>query len=209
MITDGQMAAFGIACVALIAVPGPSVLFIVGRALEAGQRTALATVVGNALGTYTVAVIVSVGFGPVIQRFPASLTVLKFIGAAFLCWLGLAAIKNRKNVVVAAPGQPDQRQRDWVALRQGYVVGGTNPKAFVVFAVILPAFLRPDAEPLMAQMLILAVVPVAIGLFCDSAWAAFSGAAREWFARSAARMHRMSLLGGALMIGLGLAMAFT
>ncbi|GAA3950880.1 putative translocator [Amorphoplanes auranticolor] len=203
------MAAFGMACVVLIAVPGPSVLFIVGRALEAGQRTALTTVVGNALGTYTVAVIVSVGFGPVLQRFPACLTVLKFVGAAFLCWLGLVAIKNRKNVVVGVPGQPGQRRRDWAALRQGYVVGGTNPKAYVVFAVILPAFLRPDIEPLVAQMLILAVVPVVIGLLCDSVWAAFSSAARKWFARSAARMHRMSLLGGALMIGLGLTMAFT
>jgi threonine/homoserine/homoserine lactone efflux protein len=210
MITSSQILTFGAACVALIAIPGPSVLFIVGRALASGRRAALSTVWGNALGTYTIAVLVALGFGPILQRFPSSLVILKFVGAAFLCWLGIASIRNRKNAIPRnEAGVPDAAGRDWAALRQGYIVGATNPKAFIVFAIIMPPFLRADAHPMMVQMLALAVIPALIGVVCDSAWAAFSGTARQWFARSASHMEGLGLMGGVLMIGLGLMMAAT
>ena len=129
MLTLGQVAAFGAACVVLIAVPGPSIFFIVGRTMALGRRAALATVVGNAFGTYTLGLAVSLGAGPLIQRFPGSIVAVKLVGAAFLCWLGVQAIRHRDDhLTKPTPDPTAQRQATLVALRQGFIVGGTNPK---------------------------------------------------------------------------------
>jgi threonine/homoserine/homoserine lactone efflux protein len=208
MLTYGQIFAFAGACLVLIVIPGPSVLFVVGRTLALGRKIALATVLGNALGTYTVGLAVSIGFGPLIQGHPATLAVMKFVGAVFLCWLGVQAIRSRSThskipellqdagrLVAFLPG-----------IRQGYVVGVTNPKAFMVFAVIMPPFLDETARPLALQMALLATTPVLIGLLSDAAWAIFADVARRWFSGSRRRMKILSITGGGLMIGLGLAM---
>jgi len=85
-------------------------------------------------------------------------------------------------------------------LRQGYIVGVTNPKVLVVFAVIMPTFLVQSVQPLAVQMILLALVPVIIGLLSDSAWSVFSGAGRRWFADNDKRMSMLSVIGGCLMI---------
>lgn len=207
MLTYGQVVVFAGACLVLIVVPGPSVLFVVGRTLTLGRRVALATVLGNALGTYTVGLAVSIGFGPVIQGHPATVAVMKFVGAAFLCWLGVQAIRSR-SAHSEMPGfsQDTGRPVAFSGIRQGYVVGATNPKAFVVFAVIMPPFLDETARPLALQMALLGTVPVLIGLLSDAAWAIFADVARRWFCGSRRRMEILSVTGGGLMIGLGLAM---
>jgi threonine/homoserine/homoserine lactone efflux protein len=192
-------------------VPGPSVLFIVGRALAAGRRAALATVLGNACGTYTVAVLVALGFGPLLQHVPALLTIIKVGGGLLLILLGILAIRSRPRP--PGPAAPVDRPPahggptlDRTALRQGYAVGLTNPKAFLVFAVIMPPFLRADVRPLAAQMALLALVPVFIGLACDAAWATASSVARDWFGNSGKRLRVLRITGGTLMALLGLLM---
>lgn len=208
MLTWGQVAAFGAACVILIAVPGPSVLFIVGRTIALGRRAALATVAGNAIGTYSLGVIVALGVGPMIQRFPIYLSIIKLFGAAFLCWLGVQAIRHRNdNLPASVAVSTVRRQATLIAMRQGFVVGVSNPKALVVFAVIMPPFLNEAAPPLILQMVFLAFVPVTIGLLSDSAWAISSDLARRWLSGSDARLRALSAVGGGMMIGLGLLMA--
>lgn len=205
MLTTAQVGAFAAACVVLIAVPGPSVVFIVGRAVALGRRAALLTALGNAGGTYTLGLAVALGAGPLFERFPATLIVVKLVGAAVLCWLGVQAIRHRGDLDVAPAALPALRRRAGaLALRQGYLVGLTNPKALVVFAVIMPPFLTTSTGPLAVQMALLALVPVTIGLLTDSAWAAASGTARGWLASSPRRRRALGVTGGTAMIGLGL-----
>src|SRR5260370_21346831 len=92
MVSAGQLLAFAVASFIMIVIPGPSVLFVIGRALAHGRRTALATVVGNAAGVYVVAACVALGGGTLVERSAVVLTGAKVAGAAHLVWLGVQAI---------------------------------------------------------------------------------------------------------------------
>src|SRR5215468_9875020 len=98
MISSGQLAAFAVASFVLIIIPGPSVLFVIGRALAHGRRTALASVVGNAIGAYVLVVLVSVGAGALVERSAALFLALRLAGAAYLVYLGVQAFRHRHSM---------------------------------------------------------------------------------------------------------------
>ncbi len=104
MITGEQLLAFGLAALILIAIPGPSVVFVIGRALSYGRGIALATVAGNSLGLLVIVILVALGLGVVVQESVLVFTMLKFAGAAYLVWLGVQAIRQRKNFDVSEAG---------------------------------------------------------------------------------------------------------
>jgi threonine/homoserine/homoserine lactone efflux protein len=208
MISAGQLLGFTLTCLIVIAIPGPSVLFVVGRALAHGRRTALASVVGNVLGVQVVAVSVALGVGALVQRSAAVFTVVKLLGAAYLAWLGIQAIRHRHSLgealdVAVAP-RGDRR-----AASEGFLVGVTNPKAYILFAAVLPQFANQAAGHIPVQLLLLSLVSLPIGLICDSAWGLAASGVRTWFARSPQRLALVGGLGGLAMIGLGLTLAFT
>jgi threonine/homoserine/homoserine lactone efflux protein len=204
-----QFLAFALLSVAIIAVPGPSVLFTVGRALSVGRREALLTVVGNAIGAYLQAIAVAVGVGVIVERSVVVLTVIKFAGAAYLVFLGVQAIRQRRKVTEAlARGVPTVLPSHRV-LRDGLVVGVTNPKVIVFFVVALPQFTNPAAGSVPLQMLVLGAVFAAVALMLDSLWALLASTARTWFARSPRRLELVGGTGGLMMIGLGATIAAT
>ncbi len=207
MVTWHQLAAVAVATGLLIVIPGPSVLFIVGRALTHGRRVAVASVVGNTTGCLLVAMLIAVGLGEVLQRSETAFLVIKFAGAAYLVWLGVQALRNRRHLVSAgeAPSPPSVP----VAVRTGLIVGLTNPKAFVIMAAIVPQFVDRTAGNVTAQLLLIALVPVLIGFVSDTAWALAAGTARDMLAARADRVRTLGRLGGVCMIGLGVTVAAT
>jgi threonine/homoserine/homoserine lactone efflux protein len=200
--------AFAVASAILIVIPGPSVLFTVGRALAYGRRTALATVCGNAAGNYLVASCVAVGLGTVVQRSAQVFLAVRLAGALYLIWLGLQAFRKRASLAGAfatdAPGRSDRR-----AVREGFVVGVTNPKAYILFGAVLPQFVDRAAGHVPVQMLLLALISIAIGLVSDTTWALAAGGLRAWFARSPRRFALVGGAGGLAMIGVGISVAVT
>jgi threonine/homoserine/homoserine lactone efflux protein len=208
VISSGHLLGYAVASFVLIVIPGPSVVFVIGRALAYGRRTALSTVCGNAAGNYVVAVCVAVGIGAVVQRSAAVFTALKLAGAVYLIWLGVAAIRRRKGLATAfgaAAAAPCGRS----AAREGFVVGVTNPKALILFGAVLPQFVDRTGGHVQIQMLVLALVSIAIGLCSDSMWAVTASAVRRWFARSPRRLELVGGAGGLAMIGVGLTIALT
>lgn len=208
MVSPGQLIALALACAVLIAVPGPSVMFVVGRALSYGRRTALASVVGNSIGCYLAAVCIALGLGPLLQRSDMLFSVIKYAGATYLVWLGIQAFRHAQPVAADATA-PAPAGSSWRSVRTGVLVGATNPKTFIIFAAVLPQFVNPDAGPVTAQMLQLALVPILIGLLTDSAWASAAGRARDWLALSPRRTTMIGRVGGLSMIGLGVSVAAT
>ena len=207
-VTLHQILAFGLAAVIVIAIPGPSVLFVLGRALAYGQRVALASVLGNTLGLFVVMTLVSVGLGAVVAESIVVFTVLKIAGAAYLVWLGAQAIRHRHGIHVDATDGRAHLDR-WTAIRQGFVVGVSNPKGFMIFAALLPQFVERDQGNVPAQMFTLGLVAVLLGLVCDSVWAVAAARMRDWFNASDARGRGLGLAGGVSMIGLGVGIALT
>jgi threonine/homoserine/homoserine lactone efflux protein len=202
-----QLLGFGLAALVLIVIPGPSVVFVVGRAVSYGQRIALASVAGNTAGLFVVMTLVALGLGAIVAESIVVFTVIKLLGAAYLVWLGVQALRHRREMrvdtgTVRAPLTPR------AAVRQGFVVGVSNPKGFLIFAALLPPFVDADHHVPM-QMFVLGSVAVVLGLLCDSVWALAAGRARDWFAGSARRGSALGAIGGTSMIGLGIGMALT
>jgi threonine/homoserine/homoserine lactone efflux protein len=133
---------FAITAFVLIVVPGPSVLFVVSRGVALGRRAALATVIGNTGGVMVQAVLVALGLGALVERSDAVFTVVKLAGAAYLLVLGLRMLRNRHGLAQLhdATEVPKGTRR---IVREGFLVGLTNPKAVIVFTVVLPQFADP------------------------------------------------------------------
>lgn len=208
MISPADLSGYALASFVLIVIPGPSVIFVVGRALAYGRRTALATVLGNSAGNYLVAICVAAGIGTLVQRSAQAFTVVKLFGAGYLIWLGIQAWRRRGTLArafaEAAPARSDRR-----ALREGFVVGVTNPKALILFGAVLPQFVSRSAGHLPVQMLLLSLVSIGIGLMSDSTWGLAASHLRAWFARSPRRLAIVGGAGGVAMIGVGVTVAVT
>jgi len=210
MIPISHVLAFAALAAVLIAVPGPSVLFTVSRAVTVGRRGALFTVVGNELGLVVQVIAVSFGAGALVQRSAEVFTAIKLAGAVYLVYLGVQAIRHRQSMAVALAGKlpPVTGGR---ALRDRFMVGVANPKTIVFLTIALPGFTvtGPGSLPVPAQMIILGMLFPVIALPLDSVWAVAAGTARQWFTRSPRRLAMIGGTGGLAMIGLGISLAAT
>jgi threonine/homoserine/homoserine lactone efflux protein len=208
VVSAGQVAAFAAAALVLIVIPGPGVLFVIGRALAHGCRTALLSVAGHAAGNWVVAVCVALGVGTVVERSAAVFTAVRLAGGAYLVWLGVQAFRRRHSLARVLDNAAAPRG-DVRAAREGLVVGVTNPKAVILFAAVLPQFVDRSAGHVPVQMLILSAISIVIGLASDSCWGLAASTVRSWFARSPRRLGLVGGAGGLAMIGLGLTLALT
>jgi len=197
----------GVAAI-VIAIPGPSVLFTISRALTSGRRTALLTVVGNEAGLLLQAVAVAFGMGVLVERSVVVFTAVKLLGAGYLVYLGVQAVRHRASLAEAV-GARTSPVRPLRALGDGLVVGTMNPKTIVFFAAILPQFTDRTAGHPVPQMLLLGVLFSSIALILDSVWAVVAGAAGQWLSRSPRRLAAIGGTGGLVMIGLGVSLAAT
>jgi len=207
MVPLDNLATFALAALALAALPGPSVLFIIGRSLSLGRAAGLLSVVGNASGVALQVAAVAAGIGALVASSIVAFTIIKFAGAAYLVYLGVQAILHRNDVSDAA-SRPAPR-----TLRRVYgeavIVGVSNPKSIVFFVAILPQFVDRGAGSLPLQLAELGLVFLVSAMTFDSIYALTAGQARTWFATNPRRMSRLGATGGVLMIGLGGGLALT
>lgn len=207
MLPLANLVAFALVAIPIILLPGPSVLFIIGRSLSLGRVGGLLSVVGNAIGGLVVVAAVAFGVGIVIAQSVVLFTIVKIAGAAYLIYLGVQAIRHRRAGVDARAGSPTHA-RPLRLLVQGVIVGVTNPKTIVFFIAVLPQFVDYPSGGIPMQMLVLGTIFVLIALATDSVWALLAGVARDWFARSPRRVSVLGASGGVAMIGLGVGSLF-
>ncbi|MBB5633916.1 threonine/homoserine/homoserine lactone efflux protein [Cryobacterium mesophilum] len=207
MIPAANLLAFGLASIPLIVIPGPSVLFTIGRSLSLGRVGGLLSVVGNAAGALVISIAIAFGLGSLLEESVVAFTIVKFAGAAYIIFLGIQAIRHRRQKADAVTA-PVARRGAWRTVWEGFVVGVTNAKSIIFMVAVLPLFVDHTAGGIPLQILLLGVVFVIVALVSDSAWALAAGAARDWFARSPKRIATLSATGGAMMIGLGAAVLF-
>jgi threonine/homoserine/homoserine lactone efflux protein len=209
MVSTDRLLAFAAMSFLLIVIPGPSVLFVVGRALAQGRRAALTTVVGSTLGAYVLVVVVALGVGSVVERSILVFTTLKLIGAAYLVYLGVKAWRQRGSLHAALTGDGPKQQGSLRTFWEGFAVGVANPKTIMFFAAVLPQFVDRGQGHVMGQMLLLGLVFSVIALASDSVWGLVAATTRSWFAGSPQRLSVVGGVGGLTMIGLGVTVAAT
>lgn len=208
MIPTDRLLTFAATAFILIVIPGPSVLFVISRGMTLGRRAAIATVLGNTAGVLVQVTAVAIGIGSLVQRSAVVYETIRFIGAAYLIFLGVRAFRERKrlrHVLDAAVVVKSPRR---ISL-EGFVVGVTNPKAAVFFAAVLPQFADPSLGHVPLQILGLGLVFAAIAVVSDSAWGIAAGSLRAWLGRSPARLERLGGAGGLAIVGLGVHLAVT
>lgn len=203
MPTLTQLAAFTIASIVLIEIPGPSLLFALGRALTVGRRDAVLSVVGNASGVLVQGVAAALGLGALVAASTTAFTVLKLVGAAYVIYLGIQAIRHRGDARAALEQDGAARRTSgFAAVRAGFVVGVTNPKTIVFLMAFLPQFIAADA-PAVPQLLLLGALFAVLACASDVIWVLAASQARTWFARRPERLDGLGLTGGVMMIGVG------
>jgi len=209
MLPTHHLAAFFVTVYVVVLIPGPSVIFIVSRGIALGRRAALATVLGNSCGFATLLLVVSLGLGAIIERSDAVFVTLKLIGAAYLVYLGVRNVRDRKALakLLGVGGiTPKPMAR---IIREGYVVGVTNPKGLIIFTAILPQFIDRSQGHATLQLLTLGAICIGLAMISDGAWGLGAGSARAWLGRSPRRLERLSATGGVMLVGLGVGLAAT
>jgi len=198
MIDTGRLLAFMLTAAVLVVTPGPGVLFIVSRGVSLGRRAALATVFGHFLGLMVQMCAIAAGVGAIVHESIVVFSALKLIGGCYLVYLGVQAFRKRHDLAASLTSEHTRTPLRRI-VRDGFVVGVSNPKAFAIFASVLPQFVAPD----------LGHVFGGVALVSDSVWGLAAGTARAWLSRSPRRLAAVGGTGGLLTVGLGVRLAAT
>ena len=199
----GDVIAFAIASFLIIIIPGPSVLFTIGRGISFGRKAALVHVAGNSVGMLTGSLAVAIGIGSFVQSSDVAYAVVGVLGGGYLIYLGYDAVKTRKDVAQALVTKADPKPMGQL-FRQGFVVGFLNPKSLVFFAAILPQFVDRSQGQVILQMIFLAMIFFVIAVISDGTWGIVAGTARHWLAGTPTRIEKISGAGGFVIIALGI-----
>ena len=176
MLPTDHLPAFLLTVYVLILVPGPSVLFVVSRGVALGRRAAMATVLGNTAGLAFQGALVCAGLGSLLAKSDAVFTTLKLIGAAYLIILGIRTIRDRGHLAGALSGLEMEPRSVGRILREGFVVGATNPKGLLIFTAVLPQFIEPAQGHATLQLATLAAICCVV----TSSWWAIQASVRPW-----------------------------
>jgi len=199
--------AFIIASVLLAVTPGPGVFYIVARSLAEGRLSGLASVAGVALGNLGNAIGASLGLAALFAMSSLAFTIVKYLGAFYLFYLGVQAIRSTRVVShrdeVPLPGASRGR-----IFLDGFVVAQLNPKTGVFFAAFLPQFIQSPSAPV-GQTITLGIVFVLIAAATDTIYALTAGAVRPWLQRAKGVTAVAKYGSGGVLIGLGLVTAFS
>ena len=188
----------------IILAPGPSVLFVIARAIAWGRATAVFTVAGNVTGAFSLSVFVALGLGPVLERSEIAYIAVQWGGGLYLIYLGIEAIWKRSVHAADMANQGDVAPSIRRSIRDGFWVGALNPKGVVFFAAVLPQFIDRERGSITAQLIFLGAVFAVLAFVSDGSWGVLAGTARNWLATDSKRLEKLRATGGVIMIVLGL-----
>ena len=208
MIIPSRLPEYIVAAMIIILAPGPSVLFVIARAIAWGRKVAVFTVAGNVTGSFVLSVFVALGLGPILQRSDIAYTAVQWGGGLYLMYLGFDAIKHRKVHAADMTNQGNTEPTALRSMRDGFWVGALNPKAIVFYAAVLPQFIDRDKGQITAQLILLGAIFSTLAFISDGSWGLLAGTARAWLANDPSRLEKLRATGGSIMIILGLSVLF-
>src|SRR3990172_4875280 len=170
--------AFLLITLILVLTPGPIVTLVIATGATRGARAGLITVAGSSVGNALLITGIALGLSIVIEHAAVIFEWLRWIGAAYLIWLGIQAWRHAGESEGVAP------PRGHVYFRRGFLAAITNPKTIAFFTAFLPQFIDPSL-PAGHQLLVMCTVAIAMAAVTDCGWAILAGAGRAFFLRRA------------------------
>jgi threonine/homoserine/homoserine lactone efflux protein len=201
-----QLYKFVVTSIVILLIPGPSVLFVISRGIILGRRAAIATVLGNSTGAFVQMALVALGLGAAVEKSVTVYNVIKFVGAAYLVYLGVQAFLHRADAALVINNDAPTKSLRRI-VREGFVVGISNPKLLVFASAALPNFVDRKRGYVPIQMLTLAALFALLSLLTDGTYATIAGTARKWLSRKPQRLSTISGAGGIAIVGLGINLA--
>lgn len=200
------LSVFALAVLAFAAVPGPAVFYVVTRSVSQGRRAGVVSAAGIAAGTLVHVVAATVGLSALLSSSATAFSIVKYLGAAYLVYLGVRALRRDGNgdESPAAPAQTLRR-----LFRDGVVVAVLNPKTALFFLAFLPQFVEAGRGPAQVQLAVLGLVLVAIALASDAGYAMATGSAGNWLRNRGQLLRRSRFVTGGAYITLGVTAALT
>lgn len=205
MVIPSRLVEYIIAAMIIILAPGPSVLFVIARAIAWGRKVAVVTVAGNVTGAFVLSSLVAFGLGPILQRSDLAFATVQWGGGLYLVYLGIDAIKKRKVHAADMTNQGPIQPRVFQSVRDGFMVGVLNPKGLVFYAAVLPQFIDRDRGNITGQLVFLGALFSVLAFISDGSWGLLAGTARAWLSGEAIRLEKLRATGGTIMILLGTA----
>ena len=204
MVIPSRLPEYIVAAMVIILAPGPSVLFVIARAIAWGRKTAVFTVAGNVTGAFALSTMVAIGLGPILQRSDLAYAAIQWGGGLYLIYLGVEAIRQRRVHAEDMRNQGDIAPGITRSMRDGFWVGALNPKGLVFYAAVLPQFVDREKGNVALQLIFLGAVFTILAFISDGTWGLLAGTARQWLATDAKRLEKLRATGGTVMIILGI-----
>jgi threonine/homoserine/homoserine lactone efflux protein len=195
---------FFLAAAVLIVTPGPAVLYIVARSVDQGRRAGLVSVCAIEVGNFMHVIAATLGVSALLLSSALAFAIVKYLGAAYLVYLGLRKLLVRESIQAANGRAPKSARR---IFSQGVVVATLNPKTALFFVAFLPQFVDPSRGAVAGQMLVLGCVFVLMAVVSDSIYALLAGTACKWLKGSGPALLAQRYGVGCVYIGLGLTAA--
>lgn len=203
------LALFAVAAVTLLLIPGPAVLYIVTRSVDQGRAAGLASVCGVHVGTLLHVAAAALGLSALLVSSATAYDTVRWLGAAYLVWLGVRRLLARDEDVpeAAAAGHDARRTGLGRIFAQGVVVNVLNPKTALFFFAFLPQFVDTSRGSVPFQVVVLGAAFVLLGLLSDGAYALLASTGAGWLRRRPKVARASRLVSGGVLISLGVTTA--
>ena len=202
------LALFTVAAITLLVIPGPSVLYIVTRSVDQGRAAGLASVGGIHVGTLVHVAAAALGLSALLVSSATAYNAVRWVGAAYLVWLGIQRLRARDEELLATAGGPGgDRHSLRRVFAQGIVVNVLNPKTALFFFAFLPQFVDTSRGSVPFQVVVFGVAFVVLGLLSDGAYAVLAATGAGWLRRRPGVARTSRLVSGGVLISLGVTTA--
>jgi threonine/homoserine/homoserine lactone efflux protein len=197
-----HLVAFALAAATIALIPGPGILYVLARSLGGGRDEGLRSTAGTGLGGLVHVAAAAAGLSAIIATSATAFSAVRYVGAAYLIWLGGRALFGRDREAPSAAAT-ERVPVTSNALRQGVLTEALNPKTALFFLTFLPQFCQPENGPVAVQVLVLGAASVALNTLVDVAVAFAAGAISRRLRERPAMWRRQRAATGGLLIGLG------
>jgi threonine/homoserine/homoserine lactone efflux protein len=199
------LALFAVAAITLLVIPGPAVLYIVARSVDQGRVAGLASVGGVHVGTLLHVAAAALGLSALLVSSAVAYHTVRWLGAAYLVWLGLRRLLARDEQ--AGPDRPRPERGLGRVFAQGVVVNLLNPKTTLFFFAFLPQFVDLSKGSVPLQVVVFGVAFVLLGLVSDGAYALLASTGAGWLRRRPGVAKASRLVSGGVLVTLGVTTA--
>lgn len=206
MVELSTLAVFVTAAFLLLITPGPAVLYIITRSIDQGRLAGVVSALGVGVGTTVHVAAAAFGLSALLESSVLAFNLVKFLGAAYLIYLGIQKLLEKDRPAQVAAPEPEKLSRIFY---EGFVVNLLNPKLALFFLSFLPQFIAPERGSVVGQILLLGTLFVVMGVCSDSSYALLAGSLRGWLRNNQTFARIQRYVAGVIYIGLGATAALT